>query len=119
MKELSWFWIAVMAVAPEPVALPLAYWCWRKSEFILGNIAATVLILAAAFALIIRESIQLDTLARQCLDLGFVCKPEPSAFMRYAIYAVIGFVEVVTVFALSLTVERRMRESRFAPEWRR
>src|SRR5262249_6607788 len=106
MKQLSWFWIAVMAVGPEPIAFALAYACWRKSEYILGNLAATALIVGTAFALIFRESMVLDRLARQCLDAGFVCRPEPSAFARYAIYSVIAFAEIVAVFMTSLSVER-------------
>ena len=38
--------------------------------------------------------------------------------MRYAVYAGIGFVEVVALFMVSLTVERRMRNRHYAPEWR-
>ena len=38
--------------------------------------------------------------------------------IRYAIYAAIGFVEVVAVFMASLSVERRIRNRHYAPEWR-
>ena len=40
---------------------------------------------------------------------GFVCWPEPSAFARYAIYAVIGLLEVFGLFTFSLDVEKRIR----------
>jgi hypothetical protein len=39
--------------------------------------------------------------------------------MRYAIYASIGLVEALALFLISLTVERRLRERAYAPEWRR
>ncbi len=119
MKQLSWVWIAVMAIGPAPIAFALAYACWRMGEYILGNLAATAVIAGAAFALIFRESMELDRLVRQCLDAGFVCKPEPSAFARYAIYSAIALAEIVAVFMISLSAEHRTRERRYAPEWQR
>ena len=62
--------------------------------------------------------VELDRLTRMCLDSGFVCWPEPSAFMRYAIYAFIALVEVFALFTLSLRVEQRIRNRDYAPEWR-
>ena len=53
-----------------------------------------------------------------CLDAGVVCFPEPSAFMRYAIYAGIGLIEVFALFTFSLKVEERIRNRAYAPEWR-
>ena len=71
-----------------------------------------------AFALILREAAELDRLARKCLDAGFICRPDPSAFARYALYASIGLVEVVILFSWSLRVEQQMRDRDYAPEWR-
>ena len=119
MKELSWWWILVMAAAPLPAGILLAAPVWRRGETILGNIAGTVVILGTAFALIFREWAELDAIERACLDEGVVCFPVPPAFMRYAIYASLGLLETLALFAISLTVERRLRERRYAPEWRR
>lgn len=85
---------------------------------ILGNIAGTVVIFGAATAMIMRESVELQRLTQACLDTGLVCWPEPSAFMRYAIYAVIGLIEVCALFTFSLEVEARIRDRAYAPEWR-
>ena len=57
-------------------------------------------------------------MSRRCLDAGYACWPEPSAFTRYAIYAFIGLFEVFAVFMWSLRVERRIRNRDYAPEWR-
>ena len=120
MSDLSWPWIILMMVAPLPAAVLSATPMWRRRETILGNIAGTMIIFATAFALIFRESAALDALRQACFDAGMVvCWPTPSAFARYAIYASIGLVEVVSLFVLSLTVERRLRERDYAPEWRR
>jgi hypothetical protein len=120
MNELSWPWIAAMAVVPLPLGMLLATPIWRRRETILGNIAGSVVIFGTALALIFRESAMLDALRQQCFDAGgIVCWPTPSAFARYAIYASLGLAEVVALFFISLTVERRVRERDYAPEWRR
>jgi hypothetical protein len=120
MNELSWRWIVVMLLAPLPCGMLVAAPLWRRREMILGNIAGSAVILGTAFALIFRESAVLDALRQACFDAGgTVCWPTPSAFARYAIYATIGLAETVALFAGSLTVERRLRERDYAPEWRR
>ena len=120
MHELSWSWIAVMVLAPLPLGAIAATPVWRRRETILGNVAGTVVILATAFALIFRESASLDVAQRACFDAGFaMCTPTPGAFVRYAIYAGIGMAQVVLLFAISLKVERQIRERDYAPEWRR
>jgi hypothetical protein len=118
MNGLNWFWIAVALTVPALagglVALPL----WLKSEPIFGNLAGTTVVFGAAMALIMRESVELDGAARRCLDQGFVCLPDPSAFSRYAIYAFIGLLEVIVLFSVSLRVEAKIRRRGYDPEWR-
>jgi hypothetical protein len=115
---LNWTWIALMVVAPPLVAPLVAYLGWRHSEMILGNLAGTMVILGTALALIVRESTEVSRVTQACLDAGYTCWPEPSAFVRYAVYAGIGFAEVVALFMGSLIVERRIRNRHYAPEWR-
>jgi hypothetical protein len=117
--ELSWFWIAMMLTLPSVIGGLVAFAIWRSGQMILGNVAGSLVIFGSAMALILRESVDLDRLTRACLDAGFVCWPEPSAFMRYAVYAVIGLVEVFALFIFSLVVEERIRNRAYAPEWRR
>jgi hypothetical protein len=116
--DLSWFWIAVMLTVPLLVGALVAFAVWRSGQIILGNIAGSIVIFATALALILRESVELDRLTRACLDAGVVCWPEPSAFMRYAIYAFIGLIEVIALFMFSLEIEERIRNRAYAPEWR-
>jgi len=118
MADLSWNWIALMATAPPIVGLLVAWLAWRRSEMILGNLAGTIVIFGAGIALIVRESIEINGRVAQCLDAGYTCWPEPSAFVRYAIYAAIALVEVIALFSWSLRVERQMRNRHYAPEWR-
>jgi hypothetical protein len=120
LHELSWRWIAVMAVVPFPVAALIATPVWRRREMILGNIAGTVVIFGIAVALILRESSVLDAARQACFDAGqTTCVAEPSAFARHAVYSSIGMAEVVALFLVSLRIEHRVRERDYAPEWRR
>jgi hypothetical protein len=107
-----------MSTGPPVAGLLVALPLWRRKEMILGNATGTLVIFGAAIALIVRESITLDTVTQGCLDAGFVCWPDPSAFVRYVIYAVIGLLEVFGLFTFSLNVERRIRNRGYAPEWR-
>ena len=117
MNNLSWFWIAFAIVVPPIFGGLAAFPIWLKGEPILGNIAGTIVVFGAALALILRERVQLDRITQACLDQGFTCWPEPSAFARYAIYAFIGLFEVIVLFLVSLKVEARLRRRGYAPEW--
>ncbi|MDR1990720.1 MAG: hypothetical protein LBQ09_10885 [Acidobacteriaceae bacterium] len=115
---LNWSWILVMAIAPLPAGLALAYPIWWTRQVILGNLAGSAVIFGVALAFIFREHAELDRLTRACLDAGMTCWPEPSAFMRFAIYAAIAMVQVFVLFSVSLAVESRVRNRAYAPEWR-
>jgi hypothetical protein len=115
---LSWFWIAMMAVVPPLVGVLAALPCWRSSQFILGNIAGTVVIFGSAMAMILRESVYLDGIARRCIEAGYVCLHRPDGFTRYAIYAFIALFEVFALFIVSLKVEHNIRRRGYDPEWR-
>ena len=118
VNDLSWFWIALLLTGPPVAAVAVAFPLWKKDQMILGNIAGAAVIFAAAFALIARESVEIYNATQACLDAGTTCWPNPSAFMRYAIYAGIGLLEVFALFTYSLRVEQQMRNRRYSPEWR-
>jgi hypothetical protein len=118
VNELSWLWIALALTVPPVVGGLIALPIWLNEQPILGNLAGSTAIFGAAIALIMREHVELVRLAQACLDRGFVCWPEPSAFVRYAIYAFIGLIEVMVLFSVSLTVERKIRRRGYDPEWR-
>jgi hypothetical protein len=118
MTDLSWSWIAVMAMVPPLAAIAVAYPLWTRGQTILGSIAGAALIFATALGLIGREYSVLEALTQACIDAGTTCWPDPPAFTRFAIYAFIALVEVFAVFALGLRVEARRRNARYAPEWR-
>jgi hypothetical protein len=118
MNSLQWFWISLELTVTPIVAYLVALPFWRQGGMIFGNIAGTVIIFGSAFALIMREYVEIDRMVQACLDAGDVCFPEPSAFTRFAIYAFIGLIEVFALFSLSLRAEKKRRDRDYAPEWR-
>lgn len=118
MGNLSWFWLALAAIAPPLAGALVAYPIWRWNQPILGNLAGTFIIFGSAIALIMREHLELDRQVQACLQQGFTCWPEPAPFTRYAIYASVALVQVMALFALSLKVELKLRRRGYAPEWR-
>lgn len=119
MSGLNWTWIALGLTVPLLVAVLAAIPLWWRQQWIFGNIVGTVFIFASALALIFREYVEIDLAVTGCLEQGFTCFPEPSAFTRFAIYAAIGLLEIFALFVLSLWVEQRRRRRDYAPEWRR
>jgi hypothetical protein len=119
MNQLNWYWVTVSLTVPPLVGGLVALPFWRKDQAIFGNIFGTVVIFGAAFALIMREHIELDRLIQQCLDSGReICSPDPSPFARFATYAFIALFQVIVLFSLSLKVDEKMRRRGYAPEWR-
>ena len=92
---------------------------WRTGQFVLANIVGSTVIFATAVGMIFREHTELTAITSACLDAGYTCWPQPSAFMRFAIYAAIALTQVVLLFLVSLRVESRLRDRAYAPEWRR
>jgi hypothetical protein len=115
---LHWLSIVLMLTVAPVLSLLAASPCWRQKQMILGNLAGTAVIFGTAIALILKEHVELEQLAHRCLDAGFVCWPEPAAFVRYAIYAFIALFEVFALFMISLSVEERIRRRDRDPEWR-
>jgi hypothetical protein len=119
VDHLNWVWIGVMVVVPPVISIPVAAYLWRKGEVALGNVAGMAVIFIVALGLIFMEYAELARLTQLCQSQGQVCWATPSGFIRYAIYAGIGLFEVFALFAVSLKMEERDRNSSYAPEWRR
>jgi hypothetical protein len=118
VNGLSWHWILLGATAPAFIALLVAFPFWWKEQPILGNLAGTVILFGAAFALIMREHFVLEHGVIDCLDTGLPCFPNPPAFTRYAVYAFVALFQVIALFTLSLKVEHKRRRRGYDPEWR-
>jgi len=118
MTGVNWFWIGIALGVPPVAGALIAVPIWLLDQPILGNLAGTGVIFGAAVGLIMRERVELERLAQRCLDQGYFCFPDPSAFTRYAIYAFIALFEVMILFYMSLKVEERRRRRGYAPEWR-
>ena len=118
MTDLSWSWIFVAALAPPAAGGLVAWPIWRWNQPLLGSLAGAAVIFGAAIALILREHVELDRQVQACLNQGYTCWPDPSAFTRYAIYAGIALAQVMALFSLSLKIEHDRRRRHYDPQWR-
>jgi hypothetical protein len=118
MNGLRWSWIALQIVVPSIVGALAAWPFWRKGQSIFGNLAGSAVMFGTAFALIMREYVEIDRAVAACLEQGYTCFPQPSAFTRFAIYASIGMIEVIALFTISLAAEGRYRRRGYDPQWR-
>lgn len=118
MNGLHWSWIALQIVAPTLLGWLAAWPFWRKGQPIFGNLAGSAIMFGTAFALIMREYTEIDRAVGVCLEQGYTCFPEPSAFTRFAIYASIGMIEAIALFTISLSAEARYRRRGYDPQWR-
>lgn len=118
MTGLSWNLIAIMVTVPLPLGLLVAWPMWRAGQIILGNLAGSAIVFALACVMIFKEHADLDRVTQGCIDAGVTCWPEPTAFMRFAIFACIGMLEVFVIFLVSTAVDHRVRRRRYSPEWR-
>jgi hypothetical protein len=119
MQGLNWFWIGLEVTVAPLMGVLVAIPFWRRMEMVFGNIVGAACISVWAIALIFREFVEVDRVVQACIEEGKTCWPTPSAETRFAIYACLGMLEVILLFAVSLTVERRLRNRDYAVEWRR
>ena len=118
MTHLNWPWIVFELTAVPALAAIAAFPIWWTRQIVLGNLAGTGVIFAAALGLIFREHIEISSFVQACLEAGTPCWPTPSAFTRFFVYAAIGLAEVFVLFSVSLRVEERRRRRDYSPEWR-
>jgi hypothetical protein len=119
MDHLSWPYIAAMVIVPPIVSFPVAKLLWRRNEVMLGSVAGGGIIFIVTFALVFREYAYLEQLGQACQNAGRVCIPDPSGFIRYAIYGFIGLFQLFWLFAAGLKYEQRESEKHYDAEWRR
>jgi hypothetical protein len=91
---------------------------WRQRDAQIGSVVGAGLIGACVLFFIQREYFELAHVRAACGEHNVACRIRPTDFHRYAIYGCIGFVQVMGVFAIGLSVEERARRRTLAPEWR-
>ena len=80
MNGLNWYWIGLEASVVPILGVLFALPLWLKEQPVFGNIAGTVVIFGSAFALIMREHMQIEAMVGTCLEGGIPCFriPTPS-----------------------------------------
>src|SRR5436190_9828799 len=98
---MRWWPICLAIVLPTIVALGAARLFWGRDSTV-GNIVGSAVIAAAMIGFIAREYADLDQQRIACVAREVSCAFRPSDFTRYAIYASIGFAEVIVIYTAGL-----------------
>jgi len=113
---MRWWPIALAVALPTIAALLVARLFWRNDSTV-GNIIGSFVIGIAMIGFIAREYADLDQQRRACVAREQACTFQPQDFTRYAVYASIGFVEVIAVYTVGLWFEERVRRRGRSPNW--
>jgi hypothetical protein len=105
---LDWVLIALAIVVPLPLGLFAAWLCWRKTQVVdVGNVLGSGIILFAGVLCWGNEFVRVLRATSACETAGTPCVMHPSPFMRFAIFAVIAFVQVAMLYVISAVRQER------------
>jgi Na+(H+)/acetate symporter ActP len=113
---VNWSRLAISAVVPFLVALPIAALFWRKRRTTVGTVVGAGVVLIGTVLFMAVEYGGAVHYRLMCAEQNLPCRPsDPSDFVRIFSYALVGMVEVMALFLVSASV--RMRSRHRAPEW--
>jgi hypothetical protein len=115
---MSRTWILIAITAPLVIALLVAFLVWLAGAYMTGNIIGTGIVMACTLGLILREYLEIQRETARCVEAGIACAFVPEPFTRFAIYGFIAMCQIAVLFAVSLSLEERLRNRSFAREWR-
>ena len=110
--RLSFAMVASAAAIPLTLAVLAAWPLWKRHvRDEMGSILGAFIAFACAIGFIAREFGQVLRTSKRCVELGVICRFEPSDFTRYAIFAGIAMAQVFVLFLVGASIEARHRRS--------
>lgn len=106
---LNWLLVGVSVAVPLLVGLLIAWLLWGGRDTMAGNLAAAGIILLSIFLFFPIEFVEVQRVRQACGEAQVRCVFQPSQFVRYAIYAMAGFLDIMLIFLASLWYESRRR----------
>jgi hypothetical protein len=107
LNILSWPLVAAQIAIPLPVGLVIAWFLWRKSQWIVGNVVGSGAILVGTFVCFFDQFVNGLRLSVACDEQGLICIMHPSLFMMLATFVTIGFVQIAILYLTGASAEQR------------
>jgi len=122
MRFITWLRLAKAFTLPIAISVPVVWlFCWWR-QVMLGNVVAVAVFLVASLFFSAAEFVEVDRLRMACMDgIKDACLAialGPSDFVRVGAYGMVAFVQVMVLFLVSESIERRMRKADLDPSWR-
>src|SRR5262245_56483438 len=106
---MSWLWIGIAFAAPTLLAILVAAPIWWQGDATVANVVGSGVAGLSIVLLILRENSMLVSIRLECATINLPCHIVPNDFTRFAIYAGIGFIDIMLVFLIGLRFEERRR----------
>ena len=117
---MNWTRITQALTLPILVAAPVAWACWAKHRLLAGTILGSGIFFLGFIVFAGMEYWEAVSYRVWCQSTNTPCRPSnPSDFTRIVAYGGIAMVQVMLLFLLSDTVEKRIRNRDMDPSWRR
>ncbi len=115
---MNWSMLALSAVLPLLFALPVAIVLWSKRQSTIGTVVGAAIVLIGTVFFMALEFGNGVHYRLMCAEKNIPCAPsDPSDFVRIFSYAIVGMVDVMVLFIIGASVEKRISDRHRAAEW--
>lgn len=115
---MTWSMLAVSAILPLLIALPVAMLLWSRRQSTIGTVVGAAIVLIGTVFFMALEFGNGVHFRLMCAEKNIPCAPSnPSDFVRIFSYAIVGMVDVMVLFVLGASAEKRMSDRHRAAEW--
>lgn len=116
---MNWMRLAEAFIVPLLPAAAVAALLWHKRRLMAGTILASAVFFLNWIVFAGLEFLDAFRYRLSCQGSDLPCPPsDPGDFTKIMAYGAVAMVQVMLLYLVGQSVESRVRENDFAPEWR-
>ena len=105
---MNWWRVAVAAVAPLLVAVPVAAFLWKRYQPIIGTAVGAFVLFMGFLVFGGIEYVDAMAYRRRCQEMNLPCPiSDPSDFVRIMTFGIVAMAQIMVLFLVSDGVEKR------------